>query len=149
MPKDHSPLPFMKYSAINFLGIMESAIYLLVSVFLVAMALLTLYQVCIDLSGFSFLTGTTNDVLRAIQDLMTTLILAELIQTVGIYIKSHKFDIRLLVAAGLTAMIRHVIVSGVETMSPPDMAITAVLILVLIIAIILAGERKIDIRSLS
>jgi uncharacterized membrane protein (DUF373 family) len=128
---------------------MESAIYLLVSVFLVAMALLTLYQVCIDLSGFSFLTGTTNDVLRAIQDLMTTLILAELIQTVGIYIKSHKFDIRLLVAAGLTAMIRHVIVSGVETMSPPDMAITAVLILVLIIAIILAGERKIDIRSLS
>ena len=149
MPKDHSPSPFMKYRASDFLSIMESAIYLLVSVFLVAMAVLTLYQVCIDLSGFSFLTATTNDVLPAIQDLMTTFILAELIQTVGIYIKSHKLDLQLLIAAGLTAMIRRVIVSGVETMSPSDMAITAMLIFVLIIAIILAGDRKINIHFLS
>jgi uncharacterized membrane protein (DUF373 family) len=139
----------MKYRAIDFLGIMETAIYLLVSVFLVAMALLTLYQVCIDLSGFSYLTATTNDILPAIEDLMTTFILVELIQTVGIYIKSHKLDLQLLIAAGLTAMIRRVIVSGVETMSPPDMAITAMLIFVLIIAIILAGDRKINIHFLS
>ena len=88
MPKDHSPSPFIKYGVTDFLSIMESAIYMLVSVFLVAMALLTLYQVCIDLSGFSFLTATTNDVLPAIQDLMTTFILASLSRPSGSILKA-------------------------------------------------------------
>src|SRR5208337_3035172 len=117
------------------LGIVESAVYLLVSVFLVVMTLLTLFQVATDLSGFDFTSATTNNILPAIRDILTTLILAELIQTVAVYLKSHKLDLKLILAAGLTAMIRRVLVSGVETLSPADMAITGILMLVLIIAI--------------
>jgi uncharacterized membrane protein (DUF373 family) len=141
--------PDKTFDIADTLGIMESAVYLLVSVFLVAMTLLTLFQVATDLSGFNFTTATTNDILPAIQDLLTTLILAELIQTVAVYLKSHKLDIKLILAAGLTAMIRRVLVSGVETLSPSDMAVTGILMLVLIIAIYIVGERKLDIRYIS
>jgi uncharacterized membrane protein (DUF373 family) len=148
MPDDTPKLPFVDHKVVDLLSIMESAVYLLVSVFLVAMALLTLYQVGMDLTGFVFPTATTDDILPAIRDLMTTLIMVELIQTVIVYLKSHKLDIRLVLSAGLTAMIRRVLISGIEGISPTDMAVTALLMFALIIAIALAGERKIDIRHL-
>lgn len=149
MPDDKPFEPFMKLSVADILSIMESAIYLLVSVFLVAMALLMLYQVGKDLTVFSYLTSTTDDILQALKDLMTTFIIVELIQTVVVYLKSHKLDIRLVLAAGLTAMIRRVLVAGMESLSLQDLTVTALLMLVLIIAIVLAGERKINIRYLS
>ena len=149
MPDDKIPLPLKKYSVTDLLSVLESAIYLLISVFLLGMTLLMLYQVGKDLTGFSFMTATTGSIMPALQDLMTTFILAELIQTVVVYLKSHMIDIKLILAAGLTAMIRRILVSGVEAMSPQDMAVTAFLMLVLIVAIFLAGERKIDVRSRS
>jgi|SRR5271157_226562 len=149
MSPERSSGPEKIFDIAETLGIMESAVYLLVSVFLVAMTLLTLFQVATDLSGFNFTTATTNEILPAIQDLLTTLILAELIQTVVVYLKSHQLDIKLILAAGLTATIRRILVSGVEKLSPADMAITGVLMLVLIIAIYMVGERKIDIRYIS
>jgi uncharacterized membrane protein (DUF373 family) len=147
MPDDKAPLTSVKYSVAGLLGTMETAIYLLVSVFLLAMTLLMLYQVGKDMTGFSFMTTTTGNIMPALQDLMTTFILAELIQTVAVFLKSRMIDVRLILAAGLTAMIRRILVSGVEEMSTPDMAVTAVLMLVLIVAIFLAGERKINVRS--
>ncbi len=128
----------------SFLNKVESAVYLLVSIFLVILALMTLFIVGKDMAGFVFSPFSLDMLVLALNDLLVTLIIAELIQTVVVYFKSHQLELKLILAAGLTAMIRRVLVFGVEkNISWEEMAITAVLILVITVAIYIVGERKI------
>lgn len=129
----------------------ESAIYLLVALFLGIMALMTFFVIARDLTQFNFgqvSYGTSNPNLTliygALNDVLVTLIIAGLIQTVIVYIKIHTLDLRLILGVGLTAMIRQVLVSGVESVAWQNMAVTAVLILVIIIGIFMVGDTKVD-----
>ncbi len=129
-------------SVIGLLDMIETGIYLLVALFLGIMALLTFFVVALDLSAF--VSGTSLDIIdKALNSLLVTLIIAALIQTVIVYIKIRSLDIRLILSVGLTAMIRRVLVFGVEkTITWEQMAVTALLILVIIIGIWLVGEKK-------
>ena len=91
----------------------ESAIYLLVALFLGIMALMTFFVIARDLTQFDFgqlVSGTSNAnitlINSALNDVLVTLIIAGLIQTVIVYIKIHTLDLRLILGVGLTAMIR-------------------------------------------
>jgi uncharacterized membrane protein (DUF373 family) len=128
----------------------ESAIYLLVALFLGIMALMTFFIIARDLTQFNFgqvSFGTSNPNLTlingALNDVLVTLIIAGLIQTVIVYIKVHTLDLRLILGVGLTAMIRRVLVSGAESLGWEDMAVTALLILVIIIGIYMIGDTKV------
>ncbi len=128
----------------GFLDRVESAVYLLVSIFLVVLALMTLFIVGKDMARFVTGTFSLDTLVLALNDLLVTLIIAELIQTVVVYFKSHQLELKLILAAGLTAMIRRVLVFGVEkNITWEEMAITAALILVITIAIYLVGEKKV------
>lgn len=128
----------------NFLNKVESAVYLLVSIFLVILALMTLFIVGKDMSRFVIEPFSLGTLVLALNDLLVTLIIAELIQTVVVYFKSHQLELKLILAAGLTAMIRRVLVFGVEkNITWEEMAITALLILVITVAIYLVGEKKV------
>ncbi len=127
----------------DFLNKVESVVYLLVSIFLVLLALMTLFIVGKDMTDFMYRPFNLEALVLALNDLLVTLIIAELIQTVVVYFKSHQLELRLILAAGLTAMIRRVLVFGVEkTITWEEMAITALLILVITAAIYLVGEKK-------
>jgi|SRR5208337_1320540 len=128
----------------------ESAIYLLVALFLGIMALMTFFIIARDLTQFNFgqvSFGSSNPNLTlingALNDVLVTLIIAGLIQTVIVYIKIHTLDLRLILGVGLTAMIRRVLVSGAEALGWEDMAVTALLILVIIIGIYMIGDTKV------
>ncbi len=122
----------------------EVAIYLLVALFLGIMALMTFFLVARDLSQFIVGQTDLNLIDMALNDLLVTLIIAELIQTVVVYFNSHQLELKLILAAGLTAMIRRVLVFGVEkNITWEEMAITAFLILVITVAIYLVGEKKV------
>jgi uncharacterized membrane protein (DUF373 family) len=128
----------------GFLDKVESAVYLLVSVFLVILALMTLFIVGKDMARFVTEPFSLDTLVLALNDLLVTLIIAELIQTVVVYFKSHQLELKLILAAGLTAMIRRVLVFGVEkNITWEEMAITAILILVITVAIYLVGEKKV------
>jgi uncharacterized membrane protein (DUF373 family) len=129
----------------------ESAIYLLVALFLGIMALMTFFVIARELTQFDFgqmSSGTTGANITlingALNDVLVTLIIAGLIQTVIVYIKVHTLDLRLILGVGLTAMIRQVLVSGVESVPWQNMAVTALLILVIIIGIFVIGDMKVD-----
>ncbi|MCD5409920.1 MAG: phosphate-starvation-inducible PsiE family protein [Methanocellales archaeon] len=88
---------------------MEIAIYAIIAVFLIGMAFM----------------------LFVLKDLMVAMILVELLQTVIVFIREHKFDMRLILAAGLTAMVRKVLVFGVEPVDAMMMGLVVALIVVL------------------
>jgi uncharacterized membrane protein (DUF373 family) len=138
-----SPQAYDSFIA-GFLDKVESAVYLLVSVFLVLLALMTLFIVGKDMARFIYEPFMLDTLVLALNDLLVTLIIAELIQTVVVYFKSHQLELKLILAAGLTAMIRRVLVFGVESnITWEEMGITAVLILVITVAIYLVGEKKV------
>ena len=127
----------------GFLSKVESAVYLLVSIFLVLLALMTFFIVGRDMANFIFSPFSLETLVLALNDLLVTLIIAELIQTVVVYFKSHQLELKLILAAGMTAMIRRVLVFGVEkNITWEEMAVTAVLILVIIIGIYVVGIKK-------
>jgi uncharacterized membrane protein (DUF373 family) len=137
LPKDISE------TVISALEKMQSAIYLLVSIFLIVMALIAMLIVCRDI--FTFITGSLqlDDLVVALQDLLTVLIITELIQTVVVYFKSHQLDLKLILAAGLTAMIRRILVFGAEkTVDINEMIVIAVLIAVIAIATVVITDHK-------
>lgn len=121
----------------------ETCIYLLVALFLCIMALMTFFIVGMELSQ-AISGGLTLDVIStALNSLLVILIIAALIQTVIVYIRIRTLDLRLILSVGLTAMIRHVLVFGVEkNITWEEMAVTALLILVIIIGIYLVGGTK-------
>jgi uncharacterized membrane protein (DUF373 family) len=131
----------------GYLEQIESAVYLLVSIFLIIMALMTFFIVGKDLSQVFFGMFNITTIQQALNDLLITLIIAELIQTVIVYIENHELDLKLILGAGITAMIRRVLLYGAESIPWEEMAITGLLIIVLVTAIYLIGDRKISIEQ--
>ncbi|HEY3421858.1 MAG TPA: phosphate-starvation-inducible PsiE family protein, partial [Methanocellaceae archaeon] len=114
---------------------------LLVSIFLIIMALIAMIIVGRDI--FTFITGSLllGDLVTALQDLLTVLIIAELIQTVVVYFQSHQLDLKLILAAGMTAMIRRILVFGAEKgVDTTEMVVIAALIAIIAIAIVVIGR---------
>lgn len=127
---------------INYMEKVQVLIYLLVSIFLVIMAAMILYVVGLTLIGFFSGPLSMAVIEVALQELLVILIVAGLIQTVLSYLKSHVLDTRIILAVGLTAMIRKILVFGVPGVEWIDFAVAGFIILVLIIGIFLVGEKK-------
>jgi uncharacterized membrane protein (DUF373 family) len=127
------------------IGRIESAIYLIAALFLIIMAIAAFIVVADDLFQF-MASGERIDVIyNALNDLLVVLIVVELIQTIAVFIQRHVLDLRLILAAGLTAMIRRVLLFGVEkNITAEDMAITALIIIVIAAAIYLVGRQKVE-----
>jgi uncharacterized membrane protein (DUF373 family) len=123
----------------------EAAIYLIAALFLIVMAIASFFVVAGDM--FQFMSGGEGIeiIYTALNDLLVVLIVVELIQTIAVFIRRHVLDLRLILAAGLTAMIRRVLLFGIEqNITSVDMAITALLIIVLAVAIYLVGQQKVE-----
>jgi Phosphate-starvation-inducible E. len=127
------------------IGRAEEAIYLVTALFLIIMAIASFFVVAGDLFQFTGGDEGMGVIYAALNDLLVVLIVVELIQTIVVFIRRHVIDLRLILAAGLTAMIRRVMLFGVEkNITSVDMAITALLIIVLAISIYLVGYRKVE-----
>jgi len=133
----------MSGGAADLLDKVETCIYLLVALFLGIMALMTFFIVAMDLAQVISGADNLDTIGAALNSLLVILIIAALIQTVIVYIRSHTLDLRLILSVGLTAMIRRVLVFGVEkNITWEEMAVTAALILVIIIGIYMVGSKK-------
>ncbi len=143
-PESPINIPSYNVGITSVLDKIESGIYLLVALFLGIMALLTFFVVAKDLWGFLSGPVSLDLIDLALNDLLVTLIITGLIQTVIVYIKMHMLDLRLILGVGLTAMVRRVLIIGAGHQgSSVDMAITALLIAVIAIGIYLIGNKKV------
>jgi len=112
-------------------------IYTIIAVFLVAMALASFIVVGRDVLGGLGSESTMSVILIALKDLMVAIIIVELLQTVVVFIREEQVDIRMILGAGLTAMVRKVLVFGVEEVEITEMAIVVALIIALTLAIVM------------
>jgi uncharacterized membrane protein (DUF373 family) len=106
----------------------ELLIYGLIGVLLVVIALLSLIVVSKDV----ITTPDLSSALHALNDLFITIIVAELLVTVVGYMKHRTVNLKLILGAGITAMVRRLLVIGVEPIAFEELVIVLFAIVVLI-----------------
>jgi uncharacterized membrane protein (DUF373 family) len=126
----------------GFIAILTKIIYFVTAVILSVLALVSFVVAGIQflaLFGPGDLTSTLLGILHAI---LLTIIIVEILETITAYFKTSKVLVRPILIAGLTAMVRRVLILGVEAINPTDILVTAAVIAVLTAAVVLVGKEE-------
>jgi uncharacterized membrane protein (DUF373 family) len=118
------------------------AIYVGIAVILSLLALVSLVDgaaLLLAVPGSPSFSTALLDVLHAV---LLTIIIVEILETVLVYFRTSRVQVRPILIAGLTAMVRRVIVMGVESVNTLDILATAVVIAVLTAAVLLVGKEE-------
>jgi uncharacterized membrane protein (DUF373 family) len=128
--------------AIAILASVTATIYLIIAVILVILVGVSFYGVLQQL--FSIFSGIslTDGILSVLHTILLSIIILELLETVVIYFRTHRVQVRPILFAGLTAMIRRILVFGVEQVGVIELLTTVAVIAVLTAAIVLIGKEE-------
>jgi uncharacterized membrane protein (DUF373 family) len=137
MDPDHPAVKFLE----NIISNMAMAIYFGISIFLAILAIFSFYRVglkMLDLLGDPSIYGGVLQVLNA---LLVTIIIVEILETVLAYFRTKSLRVRPILIAGLTAMVRHLLILGVETVEPVQTALTLGGVVVMTVAIVFIDNK--------
>ncbi len=117
----------------------EVVLYAVVAILLVAIAVVSLINVVSNIATYV----VTNTPILGLQELFLTIIILELLMTVVGYMRNRSINLRLLLGAGLTAMIRKVITVGYLPIESQEFALILLGIGIFVAAIIFIGDRTV------
>lgn len=117
-------------------------IYLFIAIVLVLLAMVSFYDVTLQFLGIFGDVPMTDSILTVIHALLVTIIIIELLETVTAYFRTSRLQVRPILIAGLTAMVRKVLVYGLEPTDIVDVAGTVAVIAVLTLAVVLIGKEE-------
>jgi uncharacterized membrane protein (DUF373 family) len=135
----------MKYTpsslvqAISSIGIL---FYLAIAVVLIVLTVIAFYDVGLSIIALSTQPSITDGILGVLHALFVPIILIEILETVVAYFRTSTFQLGPILIAGLTAMVRRVLLFGVETVDPTEMGITLAAIAVLTFAVVYIGREE-------
>jgi uncharacterized membrane protein (DUF373 family) len=118
------------------------AIYIVIAIILILLAVISLYVVGVSIISLLFTPAMTGGILQVLHALLVTIIIIEVLETVVVYFRIGRLQVKPIIIAGLTAMIRRVLLFGVETTNTGDIALTLAAVVVLTIAIVFIGREE-------
>ncbi|GLI45521.1 phosphate-starvation-inducible PsiE family protein [Methanoculleus bourgensis] len=117
-------------------------IYLLIAVSLSLLAIISFYDVALQMAALIHAGDMTQGVLQVLHALLLTIIIVEILETVTAYFRTSRVQVTPILIAGITAMVRRVLTFGVEHLDPIDIGMTLAAILVLTVATIYIGRQE-------
>lgn len=129
-------------TVISTISWMTLGIYLLIAASLSFLAILSFYDVILQVIALIHAEDMTQGVLQVLHALLLTLIIVEILETVTVYFRTNRVQVTPILIAGITAMVRRVLTFGVESVAPLDIGMTLAAILVLTIAIVYIGRQE-------
>ncbi|KAF1078900.1 phosphate-starvation-inducible PsiE family protein [Methanogenium sp. MK-MG] len=129
---------------VDILGSGTYLIYVLVAVILLILAALSLLDA---ITGFGvMLTGSKEaGMMVALHAVLLTIIIIEILETVTGYLRTHTIQIRPILIAGITAMVRRLLFFDTEPLSAlllGEVVLAIVAVLILTIAIVYLGKAE-------
>ncbi|MFY1642330.1 phosphate-starvation-inducible PsiE family protein [Methanoculleus bourgensis] len=118
------------------------SIYLLIAVSLSLLAIISFYDVALQMAALVHAGDMTQGVLQVLHALLLTIIIVEILETVTAYFRTSRVQVTPILIAGITAMVRRVLTFGVEHLDPIDIGMTLAAILVLTVATIYIGRQE-------
>ena len=131
-----TPLKTRADTAISAISGATLGIYLLIALSLALLALVSFYDVALQVAALIRAEDMTQGVLQVLHALLLTLIIVEILETVTAYFRTNRVQVTPILIAGITAMVRRVLTFGVEPVEPLDVGMTLAAILVLTVAIV-------------
>jgi uncharacterized membrane protein (DUF373 family) len=124
------------------LDLVQAAIYLVAAVLLVILAIMAFVVIIGDMYNIINGSMTIQSIDIVLGDILIVFVITGLVQTLIVYIKSHSVDPWLVLSVGLTAIIRRVIVSGAKELPSVDVALTAALLLIIVLGLYLIDRKR-------
>ncbi|MFH0968204.1 MAG: phosphate-starvation-inducible PsiE family protein [Methanobacteriota archaeon] len=126
---------------IKYLRVVPVIIYIVVAFFLTIAAIFSLGITLFDIITMITTPNWEDGIIQIIKAILLTVIIVELFETVIVYLRTKRVPVRAILIAGLTGMIRHVIIFNVSTAQPIEIIGPAVMLAVLIAGVFLLREE--------
>lgn len=128
---------------ISFFSLVPLILYTIVAILLTIIAIFSVWDALQLIAQMIISRDFTNGLVNVIYALLLTITIIVLFETVTVYFKTKHVEVRALLIAGLTGMVRHVLVYNVSTVDPAVLFGTVALLAVLIGGIVLVKPEPI------
>lgn len=127
--------PVMEY-LINFFSVVPMILYTIVAILLTIIAVFSVWDAIQLIIQMIVSRDFANGLVNVIYALLLTITIIVLFETVTVYFKTKHVEVRALLIAGLTGVVRHVLIYNVGTVDPFTLMGTVALLAVLIVGIV-------------
>jgi uncharacterized membrane protein (DUF373 family) len=131
-----SEKPTLMEHVTNFFSLVPLILYTIVALMLTVIAIVSVWDSAILVWHLVFPTTVPVNIIDIINSLLLTITIIVLFETVAIYFRTKQVDVRILLIAGLTGMVRHILVYNVGSIDPAIMFATVALLAVLIAGVV-------------
>lgn len=121
----------------NFFALVPVVLYAIVAVMLTVIAVVSLYDSTILIWHLLVPASGAANIISVINSLLLTITIIVLFETVTVYFRTKHVEVRALLVAGLTGMVRHVLIYNMEDVDPVMLAAAVAMLAVLIAGIVL------------
>jgi uncharacterized membrane protein (DUF373 family) len=121
----------------NFFSLVPLVLYTIVAIMLTIIAFFSVYDSAVVIYQLIVPPSVPVNLTGVINALLLTITIIVLFETVTVYFRTKHVEVRALLVAGLTGMVRHVLVYNMEDIDPMTMFATVALLAVLIAGIVL------------
>ena len=139
MAELHSPVEYV----IRIFSIVPMIMYMIVAIMLTIIAIFSIYDAAQLIVQMINSRDFANGLVGVIYALLLTITIIVLFETVTVYFRTKHVEVRALLIAGLTGMVRHILVYNVGTVDPAMVFGTVALLAVLIAGIVLVKPEQI------
>jgi uncharacterized membrane protein (DUF373 family) len=122
---------------ISFFSLVPLILYTIVAILLTVIAFFSVWDALQLIAHMIVSRDFANGLVNVIYALLLTITIIVLFETVTVYFRTKRVEVRALLIAGLTGMVRHVLVYNVATVDPAMLFGTVALLAVLIAGIVL------------
>ena len=128
---------------IFFFSLVPMILYTIVAIMLTIIAAFSVWDALQLIYQMILSRDFANGLVNVIYALLLTITIIVLFETVTVYFKTKHVEVRALLIAGLTGMVRHVLIFNVSTVDPTLLFGTVALLAVLIAGIVLIKPESI------
>ena len=125
---------------IHVMSIIPMIIYIVIAIFLTILAIISLGITLMDIITMISTQNWDEGIIQVIFAILLTVIIIELFETVIVYLRTKRVPVRAILIAGLTAMIRHIIIFNAADVDPSKIIGPAIVLAVLIAGVYLLRE---------
>lgn len=112
-------------------------LYTVVAIMLTIIAIVSLYDSTVLIYHLLVPSAAPASIIDVINALLLTITIIVLFETVTVYFRTKHVEVRALLVAGLTGMVRHILIYNMENVDPLMLAASVALLAVLIAGIVL------------
>ncbi|MGA2122493.1 MAG: phosphate-starvation-inducible PsiE family protein [Methanoregula sp.] len=122
---------------IAFFSLVPLILYTIVAILLTIIAVFSVWDALQLIAQMIMSRDFANSLVNVINALLLTITIIVLFETVTVYFKTKHIEVRAFLIAGLTGIVRHVLVYNIATVDPAMLFGTVALLAVLIAGIVL------------